>query len=307
MPCPFNRPFLSAFLGVGLVLSTLAATGCGGDGGDSQSGSSASGATGSTGGGMMSPVTLQFEGRLGDQVFDCSSTYPAVGMAATEVSLTDFRLYIHDIRLHRTGSADTPVELDQDGTWQFQNLVLLDFENRSGTCSNGTMETNTTVHAMVPEGQYDGISFRLGVPFELNHADASVAPSPLNLAALSWGWNGGYKFLRIDSVPAGGGPFNLHLGSTGCMGDFANGGILSCSHPNVPEIVLTGFDPETKKIAVDYAAVVAGNDVTTNLGDAPGCMSNPADPDCAAVMQRLGIDVSDGSIHSDMQALFRVE
>jgi uncharacterized repeat protein (TIGR04052 family) len=304
MHCHFHRSLVLVFLT--FVLSPLATTGCGGDDDPSQPSSASS--AGATGGGAMTAVTLQFEGRLGDQVFDCTSTYPGIGTAATEVSLTDFRLYIHDIRLHAAGGTDTPVELDQDGTWQYQNLVLLDFENRSGSCTNGTMETNTTVRAKVPEGPYDGISFKLGVPFDLNHDDASVAPSPLNLTALSWGWNAGYKFMRIDSVPAaGGGMFNLHLGSTGCMGDFASGGVMSCSHPNVSEIVLTGFDPATKKIAVDYAAVVADNDVTTNLGDAPGCMSNPADPDCAIVMQKLGIDVTDGSIHPDTQVLFRVE
>jgi uncharacterized repeat protein (TIGR04052 family) len=162
------------------------------------------------------------------------------------------------------------------------------------------------IQAVVPAGEYDGISFKLGVPFELNHADAAVAPSPLNLSALFWSWNGGYKFLRVDSVPVGGGaPFNLHLGSTGCVP--AMGEVASCDRPNVAEIVLTGFNPAKNKIIIDYAAVVAASDLSSDMGGAPGCMSGATDPDCEAVFERLGISIKDGSVHPETQTLFHVE
>lgn len=303
------RAFTSPLL---FLASSIFAFGCGGDdssGNPSGTGSGGSGGAGTGGqGGGATAVTLQFEGRVGQKVFSCADTQTALGTPPSDVKITDFRLYIHDIRLHAAGGGDVPVTLEQDGLWQYQDLALLDFEDKTGSCANGTGETNGAVHATAPKGTYDGVSFKLGVPFALNHADAATAPSPLNLSGLFWSWNGGYKFLRVDSVPAAGGmPFNIHIGSTGCMGDFANGGIESCDRPNVAEITLTGFDPTTTKILVDYAALVATSDLATNAGNAPGCMSESADPECAAVFQGLGIDVADGSLHPELQKLFRVE
>lgn len=73
------------------------------------------------------------------------------------------------------------------------------------------------------------------------------------------------------------------------------------------DIVLTAFDPAKSKIVVDYAAVVAGSDLSKNAGGAPGCMSGPMDPECDPIFQRLGLSVKDASTHPDQQKLFTVE
>lgn len=309
----------AAILGITAALLATTATGCGDDESSTPSSSSTAGSTagtggaggaggtGGAGGAGTAHVIIAFEGRVGDTAFDCNATYPALGKSGAEVKITDFRLYVHDMRLHTAGGGEKiPVQLEQDGLWQHQNLALLDFEDKSGSCANGTSEKNGLIMGEVPAGEYDGISFKLGVPFELNHGDASVAPSPLNLTALFWNWNGGYKFLRVDSVPtAGSGPFNLHLGSTGCLPEM--GDVTSCDRPNVAEIVLTGFDPAKNKIVVDYAAIVAESDLSQDAGGAPGCMSGPMDPECGVIFERLGIVIQDGSIHPEMQTFFRVE
>lgn len=290
------------------VSSAVSTSGAGGEGGSGTTTSSVTSSTSGTGGSGMMALTIPFEGRIGATPFTCKATYPGLGTAATEVAISDFRLYIHDVKLHQKGGADVAVELVQDGLWQYKNLALLDFEDKTGPCANGTTEMNSMIHAMVPQGTYDGISFKLGVPFDLDHADVSTAPSPLNLSALFWDWNSGYKFLRVDSAPAAGGaPFLLHLGSTACQGDFADGGVSGCDRPNVAEVVLSGFDPAKSKIVVDYAAVVVANDLSKNEGGAPGCMSGPTDPECEAIFQRLGLTVKDTSTHPDQQKLFSVE
>ncbi|WP_437927794.1 MbnP family copper-binding protein [Sorangium sp. So ce291] len=282
--------------------SSSSAGGEGGGGGDG----AGEGGSGGTGGGEDAAIALRFEGRVGEDVFSCGDTY-ALGTASTDVGISDFRLYIHDVRLHRAGGDDVPVTLDQDGLWQFQDLALLDFEDKTGSCANGTEPTNGEVHGTVPQGSYDGLSFKLGVPFALNHADAAVAPSPLNLSGLFWSWEAGYKFARIDTVPTeGSGPFFLHLGSTGCVAD-AGGAVTACDRPNVAEVVLTGFDPLTTTVLVDFAAIVAASDLSADAGGAPGCMSGADDPECGAIFQRLGIDIADGALHPEAQELFRVE
>lgn len=264
------------------------------------------GGTAGTAGSAPIAVSIAFQGRVGAEVFDCEKTYTGVGATAAEVKVKDFRLYVHDVALRAKDGSFVPVMLDQDGLWQYQSLALLDFENGAGECANGTPQLNSKIVGMAPAGEYDGISFKLGVPFALNHQDYAVAPSPLNLSALFWNWNGGYKFFRADVLAKDAAmAFNLHLGSTDCMDD-GKGGVASCGRPNVAEVLLTGFDPLSKTIVVDYAAAVAESDVTKNAGDAPGCMSGAIDPECDVIFTHLGLDVVSG-LPKDGQTLFRPE
>ncbi|WP_437596577.1 MbnP family copper-binding protein [Sorangium sp. So ce590] len=320
-----KRGLRASWLLFPLVGAALSLTACGSDGGGSPADGTSSTSTGAAGGGAGGEggsgeaggggagggdaavaVELQFEGRVRDEVFSCSDTY-AVGTAATDVKLNDFRLYIHDVRLRRADGEEVPLSLEQDGLWQHENVVLLDFEDRSGSCANGTQETNGLVRGTVPAGEYDGLSFKLGVPFELNHGDASVAPSPLNLTGLFWSWQAGYKFLRIDSVSEVGAiPFIVHIGSTGCVAG-EGGEVTACDRPNVAEIVIQDIDPLTTKVLVDYAALVSDTDVSGNAGGTPGCMSDATDPDCPPLFLHLGIDTADGSPRPEQQSFFRID
>jgi len=292
----------------GTTTSSTSSGGAGGaTGGTGGATGGTGGATGGTGGVAPMAVTLTFEAQVGDEPFDCSKTFTGVGAPPAEVKIADYRLYVHEVALHQADGTLVPVALDQDDLWQYEGVALLDFEDGTASCANGTAEKNAVVKGSAPPGEYDGVAFKVGVPFELNHKDAAVAPSPLNLSALFWSWNEGYKFIRIDSIPAGSdAAFNLHLGSTGCMDD-GSGGVSSCARPNRPEVSLTGFDPLKTAIVIDYGAVVAASDLATNGGGPPGCMSGPADPECGPVFDHLGIDIADGSIHPENQVLFRAK
>ncbi|PJN92728.1 metallo-mystery pair system four-Cys motif protein, partial [Amaricoccus sp. HAR-UPW-R2A-40] len=48
-----------------------------------------------------------------------------------------------------------------------------------------------------------GLAFEIGVPFDLNHGDPTLAPAPLDLTAMFWTWRGGYKFLKFEVAPEG--------------------------------------------------------------------------------------------------------
>lgn len=54
----------------------------------------------------------------------------------------------------------------------------------AGSCDVGNEAINATVEGMVPAAEYTGVVFKMGVPFELNHNDTTLAPSPLNLTGL---------------------------------------------------------------------------------------------------------------------------
>lgn len=143
------------------------------------------------------PVTIRFAAKVGDLPFSCGSNY-RLGQPATNQTLSDFRFYISDVALIDETGKTVPVTLEQDGKWQHQTVALLDFENKTGACTNGTVEMRDRIVGTVPKGNYTGLKFSLGIPFDLNHEDATLASSPLNLTGLWWNWRLGYKFARID-------------------------------------------------------------------------------------------------------------
>jgi uncharacterized repeat protein (TIGR04052 family) len=248
--------------------------------------------------GSGNPVEVRFRAMVGTMPFACGTNYTNIGRTMGTWRPLDFRFYVSNVRLVTNTGAEVSVALTQDGTWQQDSLALLDFEDRTGECTaSGTAQTNTSVRGTAPSGTYNGLRFTLGVPFAMNHGNAATAPSPLNLSAMFWAWNAGYKFLKIDgrtTLPS----FNIHIGSTGCMGDGA-GMVSSCSAPNRAEISLTGFDPTRNVVVADLAALVQNVDINMSTGS-PGCMSSPGDPECAPIFSNLGLTTG-------TQSFFRVE
>ena len=57
------------------------------------------------------------------------------------------------VRLVKADGSEVPVTLTQDGLWQVDDVALLDFENATGACANGTEETRDVVEGTVPAGR----------------------------------------------------------------------------------------------------------------------------------------------------------
>lgn len=267
---------------------------------------------------MASDVTLNFAGEFASNPFSCAQTYSGIGSTGSTVEVTDYRLYISNVALISADGTRVPLTLAQDGVWQLEGVALLDFEDGTGACANGTPDMNTTIVGTAPEGDYTGVAMTVGVPFALNHNDPTLAASPLNLTAMFWNWRAGYKFVKFDMATAGqpmateavaadhqgGGAgsamptprgWSLHLGSTMCASaSRTTPPTDTCANPNDVEIVFERFDPATNVIVIDPAPVLADANVDENAPDtSPGCMSFPNDPDCATVMPRLGIAYGD--------------
>ncbi|MGE3645130.1 MAG: MbnP family copper-binding protein [Beijerinckiaceae bacterium] len=273
------------------------------------------------------PVRINFAAELGGKPFSCVSKFNHIGSARTTVSPADFRLFVSNVALIDATGKAVPVELDQDGKWQYKNVALLDFENGAGSCTNGTPDMRTIVSGKVPPGEYKGLRFEIGVPFELNHQDPTLAPSPLNLTAMFWTWQGGYKFIKVDmdsgdKPPMTGGMkpamqhgagmnggmkpamkghghmggmgassgFSIHLGSTMCKAESRTSAPTACANGNRVAIEYRNFDLGKNLVVFDPAPVVADVDVSKNTaGTSAGCMSFPNDPECNAVMPQLGL------------------
>lgn len=254
------------------------------------------------------PVRLRFAGSVGATPLACGRTYEGIGTTRSAISLVDFRFYVSRLRLLKADGAEQPVALTQDGLWQLDDVALLDFEDASGACTNGTEQTRDVVEGRVPAGPYVGVRFDLGLPFDKNHREPTLQPSPLNLSRLFWSWNAGYKFLRMD-IRSTGQPqgWVLHLGSTGCSPSAVPTTVpVSCAHPNVATIDLPAFNLTDDVIEIDLATLLAASDVDSNTPNtAVGCMSGSSDPECGPLLTRFGLVVTEGA-HAAGQTVFRV-
>jgi uncharacterized repeat protein (TIGR04052 family) len=165
-------------------------------------------------------VTLNFALKAGQEDIVCGGSYAGIGSDPVSIQIKDTRFYVSNVHLLNDQGESVPLALIEDGKWQNDGIALLDFEDGSAACSEiGNVDLNREVKGTLPAGEYNGIVFDLGIPFELNHQDVVAAETPLNIPALWWNWQYGYKFARIDlatDAPAPDNQFFIHLGSTGC-------------------------------------------------------------------------------------------
>lgn len=253
------------------------------------------------------PLTsIQFKAKVASADFACGQTY-TLGSTATAYQPRDFRFYVHDVALLRLDGTRVPFVLADDGKWQNQGVALLDFEDASGGCGNGTAELNVALKGTIDTAHhYNTVEFTLGVPFEQNHQDATAAAAPLNLSGMFWNWQGGYKFLRIDGATTGQ-PMghNIHLGSTACMPGSTPNSVAMCGNPNRVRVSLPAFTLGTSTVVVDLAALVVDSNLDADTMGAPGCMSMPDDVECGPLFKNLGLPF--GGVPAGPQTVFRVE
>jgi uncharacterized repeat protein (TIGR04052 family) len=252
--------------------------------------------------GAAGTTTLRFALKVGAEPVVCGKDIAKLGKNATGAQLIDARLHVGNIRLIDASGKETPAQLIADGKWQSDKVALLDFENATGLCrEGGTAETRSEVTIKAPTGKFVGVVFDMGLPFELNHADVAAAKAPLNVAAMWWNWQFGYKFARIDlktKSPAPRDAFLIHLGSTGC------GAMAMEKKPSM----------DTTKAMTDTAAMTMTKTMTgTKAGHGAGmdmsAMNKPPAKPCAnpnVVTVRLDkFDAAKEIIVADLDGLLK--
>ncbi len=262
-------------------------------------------ATATTDSVAIQTVRLRFAAEVGETPFSCGGSYAKIGVTKARITPTDMRFFVHDVRLVRADGSDVPLSLTQDSLWQFENIALLDFENGGGPCENGTPQTRNVVEGTVPVGDYAGVRFTIGVPFERNHLDLATQPSPLSLTAMFWAWNSGHKFMRVDLQTGLKSFWMVHLGSTGCTPDGSASTIpTQCTFPNRPTIELSDFSLSRDEVVFDLGRLLARANVSVNQPKtAAGCMSGQQDGDCAPLFAALGLPFREQGAHA--QTTFR--
>jgi len=238
----------------------------------------------------LTPVSIRFAARASGQPYSCER---ASAKTVGESTITGFALFVHDAVLISVDGERVPVVLDDDGIWQSGGVALLDFEDGTGVCKNGTADVRTVVTGTVAAGgkEVAGLEFSIGVPFALNHQDPSKARAPLTGTRMHWSWRGGYKFLRLDGVSAEGRGFRIHIGSTGCEGRITD--ISSCKRPNLARVSLALFDPAADTVVIDLDRFFAER-LRTAESASPDCMAAADEPGCGSVFKALGLGLESG-------------
>ena len=243
-------------------------------------------------------VELKFMATVNGEPLNCGQWYSGFNTDRdAKIQLKDFRFFVSEVNLIDEAGEKTPLVLEQDSIWQFQNIALLDFENGQGECEEkGNTPTNSTVRGKVSGKGFKAISFKLGVPYEWNHVDNVAVPSPLNVGAMFWNWQFGYKFARFDLVTDQEDKekfWFIHLGSTGCESEsFGTAPEIPCMRLNFPEILIEDFDIENDMIVADLGALINQLAIGT-------CMSGPDNPRCEELFPRFGLSLASGNCEGD--------
>ena len=111
------------------------------------------------------PVTIQFTLVDDRAELNCGDDF-VLGTSTTQ--LADLRMYVHAPELLDEKGQWHHTPFMDDGVWQTDDVALLDFEDATGRCVNGSSQTRRHVEVASGVGRPEGFRFKMGVPGEEN-------------------------------------------------------------------------------------------------------------------------------------------
>ena len=180
-------------------------------------------------------LNVTFYNYVDDQIlqFDTALYKNELGQSFT---ITKFKYYVGNIHLKKTNGT----------VLNFEDYYLIDEEEPSSKKIN--LDN-------VPEGEYSGIDFIIGVDSIHNCSGAqSGALDPIN--AMFWAWNTGYIFLKLEGKsPASKSPgniFEFHIGGYKQPSNCIRSVSLTFEHP----ITITTTDNKELHIKANAAEIL---------------------------------------------------
>jgi uncharacterized repeat protein (TIGR04052 family) len=126
------------------------------------------------------------------------------------------------------------------------------------------------------------LSFTLAVPFEQNHQNPLLQPSPLNLPSMFWSWRSGHKFFRLD-LQSPNNNWVFHLGSVGCTAASTMRSPQSeCVKPNRVSFLLDKKHNGTK-LVMHLDRLIAN----TSMQNSDSCLFHSGQESCPILMSNL--------------------
>lgn len=128
---------------------------------------------------------MTFDPRFDGEDFQMGETHTNVHGYPFQVS--DIKFYISNLQLHKAGG----------GQVKISDIELIAMQ-----------DNRRSLEYLVPEGNYLGLSYDLGVPYEMNGAndpDFSISQFPVGhplnettSSGMYWQWSQGYRFFSFD-------------------------------------------------------------------------------------------------------------
>jgi uncharacterized repeat protein (TIGR04052 family) len=231
----------------------------------------------------MREIEIPFDAVIDGRPWSCNETF-MLGTPAVPVQPSHLQLFVYDVTAVDENGEASLIRL-RDGEWQgnFEdpnhNIALLNWDDATGNCE-GTSdpETNKVITGFVPEDrEFVGLSFRIGVPTELNHLDAGLAPPPLNRPGMWWSWKDGHMLLRAEfDTPAHDGKRPQTADDTSQPSGWAlwlaeagygpqectpSGDSYSCANSFQPRVELGTFAVGDDSVLLDFSALLEGVDM----------------------------------------------
>lgn len=147
-----------------------------------------------------------------------------------------------------------------------------------------TFKTNNHLQFTTPVDldSAEQLSFVLAVPFELNHQNPLLQPSPLNLPSMFWSWRSGHKFFRLD-MQAPDKSWVFHLGSVGCTAASTMRSPKSeCVQPNRVNFLLDKKYDGTK-LVMHLDRLIAN----TSMQNSDSCLFHSGQESCGILMSNF--------------------
>jgi len=182
--------------------------------------------------------------------------------------------------------------------WQTDDVVLIqpdlagcitesEGEDKTAQNDHSTSKALKTNHylqfsAPVDLDSSEQFSFTLAVPFELNHQNPLLQPSPLNLPSMFWSWRSGHKFFRLD-MQAPGKNWVFHLGSVGCAAaSTMRSPQEECVQPNRVSFHLDKMH-DGAKLVMHLDRLIANTSMQNN----DSCLFHSGQESCTILMSNL--------------------
>lgn len=253
------------------------------------------------------PIILRFDAEVDGVQTGCQPVRdvdpsPLLGTPPTVAQFADARMLVSQVEFQdvETGdwvALDAPIAFP----WRNQGITLLDFESADALCSaTGTPIVNKNLSGTLPTGDYRGLRFSVGAPFEANHVAFERSDAASFEEDMFVDVRHGYRFIRLDWAVEGrfNRRFRLDVGNLGC--DDATP--VTCERENLAQITLPDFVPGTHAISVNLGALMATVDLTQVEADVPaGCslVAEDALTECDGALEALGLSPDSGECAGD--------
>ena len=137
----------------------------------------------------------------------CGTAVTGLGSGAVTAQIKDFRFYVSDVKLIRADGSTAALKLGANDDWNRRSAATRDADRpreRHRLLRRRHRGHQRHAARYGAGGHLRGRGDAMGVPFALNHTDTAAAPKPLDIQAMTWSWQAGRKFAKIELTdPAG--------------------------------------------------------------------------------------------------------